>query len=160
MRICCAISRFSSMFSLTMRTAPLAALTVFSRIGPNCLHGPHHGAQKSTTTGRSNEASTTSAIKFAVVTSLTSAAPAAPLPATPNIGSLAIRRSPAVFATTWPHRAVKTSITARFAANEDALHGRCGRGGVGFALERFEVEDRRPVAARGHKPQEVAGRDR
>ncbi len=28
-----------------MRTAPLVARTIFSRIGPNCLHGPHHGAQ-------------------------------------------------------------------------------------------------------------------
>ena len=41
------------------------------------MHGPHHGAQKSTITGCSNEPSTTSAMKFAVVTSLTGAAPAA-----------------------------------------------------------------------------------
>ena len=78
MRICCAISGFSSMLSLTMRTAPLAARTTFSRIGPSCLQGPHHGAQKSTMTGCSNEASTTSAMKLAVVTSLTGAAPRPP----------------------------------------------------------------------------------
>src|SRR6185436_19397285 len=88
MRICCAISGFSSMLSLTMRTAPLAPRTTFSRIGPNCLQGPHHGAQKSTITGWSNEASTTSAMKFAVFTSLTTAAPAA---AAPIIGSFVMR---------------------------------------------------------------------
>ena len=79
MRICCAISGFSSMLSFTMRTAPLAARTVFSSSGPSCRHGPHHGAQKSTMTGVSNEPSTTSAIKVAVVTSLTGAAAAPPI---------------------------------------------------------------------------------
>src|SRR5260370_5803766 len=92
MRICVAISGFSSMLSLTMRTAPLAARTTFSRIGPNCLHGPHHGAQKSTMTGWSNEASTTSAMKLAVVTSWTAAAPAAAPP--PIKGSFAMRYAP------------------------------------------------------------------
>src|ERR1700681_2632092 len=85
MRICCATSGLSSMLSLTMRTAPLAARTAFSRIGPSCLHGPHHGAQKSTTTGCSNDASTTSVIKVAVVTSWIGAAAAAPSPAPPPI---------------------------------------------------------------------------
>ena len=70
-----------------MRTAPLAARTAFSRIGPSCLHGPHQGAQKSTTTGASKEASTTSVMKVAVVTSLTAAGPA---PAPPIIASLGI----------------------------------------------------------------------
>src|SRR5712691_824914 len=92
MRICVAISGFSSMLSLTMRTAPLAPRTTFSRIGPNCLHGPHHGAQKSTMIGWSNEASTTSAIKLAVVTSWTAAAPAAAPP--PIKGSFAMRYAP------------------------------------------------------------------
>src|SRR5204862_6867309 len=78
MRIWVAISGFSSMLSLTMRTAPLAAFTTFSRIGPSCLQGPHHGAQKSTMTGWSNEASTTSAIKLAVLTSATGAAAGPP----------------------------------------------------------------------------------
>ena len=49
-----------------MRTVPLEARTTFSRICPNCLQGPHQGAQKSTITGCSNEASTTSAMKVAV----------------------------------------------------------------------------------------------
>ena len=89
MRICCAISGFSSMLSLTMRTAPLAPRTTFSRTGPNCLQGPHHGAQKSTMTGCSNEASTTSAMKLAVLTSLTGAAPQR-RPAPPIKGSLAM----------------------------------------------------------------------
>ncbi len=62
-----------------MRTAPLAARTVFSRIGPSCRHGPHHGAQKSTMTGVSNEPSTTSVMKVAVVTSLTGVAAAPPI---------------------------------------------------------------------------------
>src|SRR5208282_6408408 len=79
MRICCAISGFSSILSLTIRMAPLVARTVFSRIGPSCLQGPHQGAQKSTTTGASNEPSTTSAMKLAVVTSFTGAAAAPPI---------------------------------------------------------------------------------
>src|SRR2546428_5043089 len=79
MRICCAISGFSSILSLTILTAPLVARTVFSRIGPSCLQGPHHGAQKSTMTGASNEPSTTSAMKLAVVTSITGAAAAPPI---------------------------------------------------------------------------------
>src|SRR5438445_12168958 len=79
MRICCAISGFSSILSLTILTAPLVARTVFSRIGPSCLQGPHQGAQKSTMIGASNEPSTTSAMKFAVVTSFTGAAAAPPI---------------------------------------------------------------------------------
>src|SRR5262249_32177877 len=79
MRICCAISGFSSMLSLTIRTAPFVARTVFSRIGPSCLHGPHQGAQKSTMTGAANDPSTTSAIKVAVVTSFTGAAAVPPI---------------------------------------------------------------------------------
>src|SRR6266404_62007 len=70
MRICWAICGFSSMLTLTIRTAPPVARTVFSRIGPSCLHGPHQGAQKSTITGASKEPSTTSVMKVAVVTSL------------------------------------------------------------------------------------------
>src|ERR1700760_3048970 len=89
MRICWAISGFSSMLSLTILTAPLVARTVFSRIGPSCLQGPHQGAQKSTMTGASNEPSTTSAIKLAVVTSFTGAAAAPPIKA-----SLGINLSP------------------------------------------------------------------
>ncbi len=46
-----AIAGWSSMFILTRRTAPLAARTAFSMTGRSVLHGPHHGAQKSTSTG-------------------------------------------------------------------------------------------------------------
>ncbi len=45
------IAGWSSMFILTSLTLPLAARTTFSRIGVSCLHGPHHGAQKSISTG-------------------------------------------------------------------------------------------------------------
>src|ERR1700722_8779566 len=62
------------MLSLSMGTVSFAPRTAFSRIGTTRLHGPHHGAQKSTMTGWSNDASTTSVMKFAVVTSLTTAA--------------------------------------------------------------------------------------
>src|ERR1700739_90981 len=53
------------MFTLTRRTAPLASVTAFSSAGPSCLQGPHQGAQKSTMTGTSREASRTSAAKVA-----------------------------------------------------------------------------------------------
>lgn len=39
------------MFIFTSFTLPPAARTAFSMIGVNCLHGPHQGAQKSTSTG-------------------------------------------------------------------------------------------------------------
>ena len=87
MRICWAICGFSSILTLTMRTAPLVARTVFSRMGPSCLHGPHQGAQKSTITGASKDPSTTSVINVAVVTSFTAAGPA---PAPPIKASLGI----------------------------------------------------------------------
>src|SRR5215475_7348990 len=45
---------------LTSFTAPLASRTTFSIIGCSVLHGPHHGAQKSTITGTVREASSTS----------------------------------------------------------------------------------------------------
>src|SRR5437763_11452307 len=141
MRICCAISGFSSMLSLTMRTAPLAPRTTFSRTGPNCLHGPHHGAQKSTMTGCSNEASTTSAMKVAVLTSLTGAAAAGPPP-------------------------IKVSFVMPC-----VLPGICCQNGggnparqaprrAGSILRTAEVEDDRRVSASGDKAQQVAGRDR
>ena len=40
---------------------------IFSMTGVNCLHGAHHAAQKSTTTGTDFDASTTSALNDAVV---------------------------------------------------------------------------------------------
>src|SRR5713101_6525734 len=60
MRSCWASIWFWSMLILTSFTAPLAAFTTFSMAGCNCLHGPHHGAQKSTITGMVREASSTS----------------------------------------------------------------------------------------------------
>src|SRR5688572_15835358 len=60
MRSCWASIWFLSMSILTSLTAPLASLTTFSIIGCSVLHGPHHGAQKSTITGTVREASITS----------------------------------------------------------------------------------------------------
>src|SRR5271166_2425404 len=88
MRICWAISGFSSILTLTILTAPLVARTVFSRIGPSCLHGPHQGAQKSTITGASNDPSTTSVMNVAVLTSFTGTAAAPPINASLGIALL------------------------------------------------------------------------
>ncbi len=71
MRIWAASCWFSSMLILTRRTAPLAAFTAFSSKGVSCLHGPHHGAQKSTSTGVLREASMTSARNALVLESFT-----------------------------------------------------------------------------------------
>src|SRR6478735_834827 len=68
------------MLSLTSLTAPLAARTAFSSIGVNCRQGPHHGAQKSTRTGTSREASTTSRMKSLVVVFLMRSASAVAVP--------------------------------------------------------------------------------
>src|SRR5918994_4680047 len=60
----------SSMFILTSFTLPPAALTAFSSTGVSCLHGPHQGAQKSTSTGCFIDSVITSWRKVAVVVSL------------------------------------------------------------------------------------------
>src|SRR5829696_4478653 len=149
MRICCAISGFSSMLSLTMRTAPLAARTIFSSTGPSCLQGPHQGAQKSTMTGWSNEASTTSAMKLAVVTSLTTAAPAAAPP--PIKDSFAMRYfSPGTFCKTWRQADVMTSAAsvARGLQIRTSTH-----------RQFVEIDDARPVPAIGDKAQEIGRRN-
>ncbi len=44
-------SGFSSMFSLAILTLPASSAEISSRLGAIILHGPHHSAQKSTTTG-------------------------------------------------------------------------------------------------------------
>src|SRR5262252_5542477 len=72
----------SSIFILTSLTAPLAERTAFSRTGVSCLHGPHHGAQKSTRTGWWRDSSITSFLKVCVVVSLTR--PSAVAAATPT----------------------------------------------------------------------------
>src|SRR5271169_5987425 len=68
------------MFILTSFTLPLAALTVFSRIGVSCLQGWHHGAQKSTSTGWRLDSSITSLTKPCVVVSLTALSATAVIP--------------------------------------------------------------------------------
>src|SRR5271155_1191582 len=67
------IAGCSSMFILTSLTLPLADFTAFSSTGVSCLHGPHHGAQKSTSTGWRLDSSITSLTKVCVVVSLTDA---------------------------------------------------------------------------------------
>src|SRR6516165_7951532 len=69
-----------SMSILTSFTLPLAARTTFSNTGPSCLHGPHHSAQKSTSTGWRLDSSITSLTKVWVVVSLTTLLGAAPSP--------------------------------------------------------------------------------
>src|SRR5947209_16037145 len=66
------------MFILARLTLPLAAFTAFSSTGVSCLHGPHQGAQKSTSTGWRFDSSMTSFMKACVVVSLTRSAVAAP----------------------------------------------------------------------------------
>src|SRR6476620_11206617 len=65
------IAGCSSIFIFASFTFPFAALTAFSRTGVSCLHGPHHGAQKSTRTGWCLDSSMTSFMKPCVVVSLT-----------------------------------------------------------------------------------------
>ncbi len=57
-------------------TLPFAARTAFSRTGPSCLQGPHHGAQKSIMTGWRFDSSRTSFTNVCVVVSLMRSAPA------------------------------------------------------------------------------------
>ena len=61
------VSMFSSMFSFTIRRSSRSA-AISSRIGAMTRQGPHHGAQKSTSTGLSD--SRTSAWKVVSVTSV------------------------------------------------------------------------------------------
>src|SRR4029453_1865231 len=68
---------FSSILILTSLTLPFCARTAFSSNGVSCLHGPHQGAQKSTSTGTVREASITSLAKVAVVASLMTSLPPA-----------------------------------------------------------------------------------
>ena len=63
------IAGFSSTLTLASTTLPSVASTTFSMIGPSVLHGPHHGAHRSTTTGTVFDCSTTSVSNVASVTS-------------------------------------------------------------------------------------------
>src|SRR5258708_518423 len=46
-----ATASFSSMFTFAMESLPFSSVASSSKIGAMALHGPHHGAQKSTRTG-------------------------------------------------------------------------------------------------------------
>src|SRR6266851_4634568 len=70
---CPGIEGCLSMSILTSLTLPLAAWTTFSSTGPSCLQGPHHSAQKSTSTGWRFDSSITSLTKVWVVVSFTAA---------------------------------------------------------------------------------------
>ena len=77
------IAGCSSMFILTSLTLPLAARTAFSMIGVSWRQGPHHGAQKSISTGWRFDSSMTSFTNVWVVVSLIrsgAACGAGPLP--------------------------------------------------------------------------------
>ena len=62
-------SRSASVFTFTKRTWPLRSSATSSNIGAKLRHGPHHGAQKSTTTGRSSFRSLSSVSPVALITS-------------------------------------------------------------------------------------------
>ena len=64
------IAGFSSTFTFTSATFPSVASTTFSMIGPSVWHGPHHGAQRSTTTGTDFDRWMTSLSNVSSVTSL------------------------------------------------------------------------------------------
>src|SRR5947209_1288683 len=66
---CTAVFWLSSMLSLTTLSASARSLAISSTTGATIRHGPHHGAQKSTSTGLSD--SRTSAWKLLSVTSVT-----------------------------------------------------------------------------------------
>src|SRR5581483_5548994 len=57
------------MLTFTRATEPSVSPTTRSRIGPRVRHGPHQGAQRSTTTGTWSERARTSCSKVASVTS-------------------------------------------------------------------------------------------
>src|ERR1700704_3614036 len=78
---CPGIEGCLSMSILTSLTLPLAARTTFSSTGVSCLQGPHHSAQKSTSTGWRLDSSITSFTKVWVVVSLTATSATALAPA-------------------------------------------------------------------------------
>ncbi len=80
---CCARSWFSSVLTLTTLILPAFSSASCSSTGPSARQGPHHGAQKSTSTSWEAEALTTSAGKVAVVTAGTDAVIATLLGRTP-----------------------------------------------------------------------------
>src|SRR4051812_37669067 len=73
-----------SEFTFTSLKRPPYSRSSFSRSGPSALHGPHHGAQKSTSTGTSIEASMTSRSKEERVASIMGARVSHRYDATPH----------------------------------------------------------------------------
>src|SRR5262245_20688689 len=88
---CPGIEGCLSISILTSLTLPLAARTTFSKTGPSCLHGPHHSAQKSTSTGWRLDSSITSLTKVWVVVSLTTLLGAAASPLCNIVMSFVLR---------------------------------------------------------------------
>ena len=72
---CPAIAGWSSMFILTSSHGAFGGANGLLWIGLSVLHGPHHGAQKSTRTGRRRDSSITSLAKACVVVSRTRSSP-------------------------------------------------------------------------------------
>ena len=66
-----AIRGFASTSTLARIQVPPPASASRSSTGDSCLHGPHHSAHRSTTTGTSSERSSTSAWNVSSVTSMT-----------------------------------------------------------------------------------------
>ena len=64
----CAIEESLSTFTFPTFTLPLYFSAIVSMVGDNILHGPHHSAQKSTTTGILDDS--TSKAKFSSVNSI------------------------------------------------------------------------------------------
>src|SRR3954451_9398775 len=71
----CATRGLASVSSLARTTWPSRSAAACSRIGPSARHGPHHSAQKSTTTGVSFDFSMTCCWKSCSVTSMTAMSP-------------------------------------------------------------------------------------
>src|SRR3954466_9571084 len=70
-----AIRWLASVSSFARTTWPSRAAASCSRSGPSARHGPHHSAQKSTTTGTRDDWSMTCSWKSCSVTSITGMAP-------------------------------------------------------------------------------------
>ena len=66
-----ATSGLRSMSTLASTNLPSYSCASFSRTGPSIRHGPHHAAQKSTTTGTVEDRSMISRSKVSDVTSMT-----------------------------------------------------------------------------------------
>src|SRR5688572_27044060 len=49
---CCATSGNVSVFTFAIKNCPFDVSATFANSGATILHGPHHGAQKSTSTGK------------------------------------------------------------------------------------------------------------